>query len=218
MRPCSSGERYYLDIQSVFTKVGSSVCPELERDWKAKCPQWQENPGDWTIMSFTQRVETTPCLSEQPCVNIRLYDTLWLWDRTSHAERKPCRLITHTTLTWTQRPPGPEDSVSPKYFPEKLQRTSTVQLTQRLFFVAGAGLHALWGTSLSVSIFSRPPPTQAPSQLGTALPCPTSPTRGSPWRAAGAAEFWKRRSFLLLSCNWFSLHSTERFLCCNDGV
>lgn len=78
----------------------------------------------------TQTAETTPVSPEQPCVNVRLYDTfvpvrdLDVKQRPAvanyhfHTEHKLCKLMSHARLTWTWRPLGTENSVSPNRFPD----------------------------------------------------------------------------------------------------
>lgn len=77
-----------------------------------------------------------------------------------------------------------------------------LQLTERPLGVESRTPPLLGHTPLGVcALLSGRPPAEAPSQLGPALPCPTSPTRGSSRRAV---EFGKRSSFLLLSSDRFS--------------
>ncbi|CAI9152987.1 unnamed protein product [Rangifer tarandus platyrhynchus] len=145
--------------------------------------------------------DITPISPEEPRVNIQLHDPLGpvreldlkqrqvVANHHVHTEHKLCKLMTHAVLTWTREPQA-LGTVSPDRFSGQLRRTSTLQLTLGLLFVAGTGLHSPGpGHAPGVCAHLSPLVPEALAWLGTALPCPASSTRGSPRRAA---EFGKR--------------------------
>ena len=117
--------------------------------------------------------------------------------------------MTPAMLTWT-REPRALGTASPDRFSGQLRRTSTLQLTLGLWFVAGTGLRSP-GRGHAPGECAHPSPhlPEALAWLGTALPCLASSTRGSPRRAA---EFGKRWSFLLSSSRFSRTQLLDSFV------
>lgn len=120
------GERYYLDIQSVFIKVESIELSGLQK--AVYSPRGQSRRQDHR--PFTRTAETTPVSPAQPrwvsdfmmhlcrCRNWTRNRGKGLPATTSHTEREPWKPLTHAMLTWTHRPSGTANSCLPRVFPE----------------------------------------------------------------------------------------------------
>ena len=197
MRWNLSRERHCLNITVCFHQGGKQGVARTPKGQVSTLMRVQE-PGP---SSSPQMADITPLSPEEPHGNIRLHDPLGpvreldmkqrqvVANHQVHTEHKlQAHDSCHTHLD--QRPPDTGNSVSPDCFSGQLRRTSTLQLTLGLLFVAGTGLHSPGqghapGVCAHLSLLLW----EALAWLGTALPCPASSTRGSPRRAA---EFGKR--------------------------
>lgn len=168
-----SAERYYLDIQSVRIKVGSSKFPQFQQ---FVCLPWRDSRRlDTHALLRRQRLRPSPSTARCEMSDFVVHLCRWRNRARGRSKRLPSPCPTHSVScahSWF-RPysPGLRDLRAqrlglPKAFPWVITEASTLQSTQELLFTAGVRLH-----------------TRGPA-LGRVCPFPGHPPRGGPVRLA----------------------------------
>lgn len=151
------------------------------------CAHPGERPGPG--ITLRSEVGPTPVSPAQPSVSVRLYDALVPAMKLEPKQRQMvAKPSSHTGLCpsdsgrthLASETPGHQELCLPKALPWLM----TGPESHTGSYSWSVPLHTLWATQplgCALPFPSQPPPSRAL----TALPCPASPTRGSPRRAAG---------------------------------
>lgn len=205
MRPCFSGERYYLDIQSVFTKVGA-VCVQSSRE--------TERPSVHGGKRIQEIGPSCLLLRDWRPRLVSQNSPVWTSDFMIHCDCEtglPMQSVSHAGLLLTPHSPGPRDlqalrTPSPQSIflrnyrgPQPCNSHRGSSSRPELDSTPSGAHPWVWASSLALL-----PPRHRPNW---ALPChaPHLPQGGAPGGQLGLRNFGSAEVFS--SCPVTGFHS-----------